>query len=191
MKKLTQAEFDAMIYARDERGYINIPYGTDCTAVDFRGADRIVFGSYCDLGGDFELGSHCELGRQCKLGEYCNIRATFEGGCVKNGLYVQIGNIGSEHRTAYFYIDEDGVLFVRAGCWFSDMDKFKTRVRSVHGGTLYEAQYMAACQYAETVLPLMLKADDERRARDGTKSKPDKVYNCNGLAPRSEKAMEE
>ena len=91
----------------------------------------------------------------------------FESGRVKNGLYVQVGNIGREHRTAYFYIDESGAMYVRAGCWFSEMDDFKTRVHSVHGGTLFEAQYMAACQYAETVLPLMLKADDERRARDG------------------------
>ena len=84
---------------------------------------------------------------------------------MKNGLYVQVGNIGSEHRTAYFYIDEDGALFVRAGCWFSGMGEFKKRVHSVHGGTLYETQYMAACQYAETVLPVMLEADNKQREK--------------------------
>lgn len=150
MKKLTQAEFDVM--TRDERGYITIPDATDCTEINFRGASKIVFGD------------------DCTLGNWCNIRATFECGRVKNGLYVQIGNIGSEHRTAYFYIDADGVLFVHAGCWFSGMDDFKTRVHRVHGGTLYEAQYIAACEYAEAVLPLMLKADDERRARNANES---------------------
>ena len=71
--------------------------------------------------------------------------------------------IGSEHRTAYFYIDKDGAIFVRAGCWFSGMDEFKTRVKSVHGGMIYEAQYMAACAYAEAILPLMLKESDATR----------------------------
>ena len=157
MKKLTQAEFDAM--TRDERGYLNIPAETDCTEVDFGGAGMIVFGDWCTLG------NGCKLGDGCKLGEFVNVRTTFEGGRVKNGLYVQIGNIGSEHRTAYFFIDESGKLFVRAGCWFSGMDEFKQRVASVHGGTLYETQYMAACTYAEAVLPEMLKADDERRGK--------------------------
>lgn len=171
MKKLTQAEFDAM--TRDERGYIKIPDETNCIWIDFHSADKIIFGyecmlgSYCTLGNGCKLGYECTLGNYCTLGEFCNVRATFEDGRVKNGLHVQIGNIGSEHRTAYFYIDESGAMFVRAGCWFSDMDGFKKRVHSVHGGTLYEAQYMAACEYAEAVLPLMLKADDERRALNG------------------------
>ena len=153
MKRLTQAEFDAM--TRDERGYINIPNDTDCTGVVFHSTAKIAFGD------------DCTLGNWCTLGEFCSFSATFEGGVVENGLYVQVGNIGSEHRTAYFYIDESGAMYVRAGCWFSGMDDFKTRVHSVHGGTLYEAQYMAACEYAEAVLPLMLAVDDERSARDG------------------------
>lgn len=137
MKKLTQAEFDAM--ERDKSGCLYVPANTDCTEVDFKGAGRVIFGDYCELGGCCELGDYCTLGDYCKLGDYCTL-----------------GNIVSESRTAYFYIDCDGRLFVRAGCWFSGMDDFKARVKSVHGGTLCEAQYMAACQYAETVLPLML-----------------------------------
>ena len=82
---------------------------------------------------------------------------------MQDGLYVQIGNIGSEHRTAYFYIDKSGTMFVRAGCWFSGMEDFKARVKDVHGGKIYEAQYMAACAYAETVLPQMLKESDAVR----------------------------
>ena len=120
-------------------------------------------GSWCKLGDGCKLGYGCELGYGCKLGEYIDARATFEGGRVQDGLYVQIGNIGSEHRTAYFYIDKDGAMFVRAGCWFSGMEDFKARVKDVHGGTIYEAQYMAACAYAETVLPQMLKKSDAAR----------------------------
>lgn len=138
MKKLTQAEFDAM--ARDGAGCLYVPTNTDCTEVDFKGAGRVIFGDRCKLGND------------CTLGNCC----TYEAGRVRHGKYITVGNIGSESRTAYFYIDCDGRLFVRAECWFSGMDDFKARAKSVHGGTLYEAQYVAACQYAETVLPLML-----------------------------------
>lgn len=129
---------------RDDNGYIVIPDDTDCTEVNFSGTNRV------------KLGNGCELGDRCELGEFIDIRATFEGGRVKNGLYVQAGNIGSEHRTAYFFIDENGALFVRAGCWFSSMAEFRERVRSVHGGTMHEAEYLAACEYAEKVLPVKL-----------------------------------
>ena len=191
MRKMTQAEFDAL--KRNEIGYLVIPDGTDCTEIDFGAAERVILGygcklgdccklgdecklgdccelgdecklgGWCKLGDGCKLGNGCELGYDCKLGEYIDVRATFDGGRVQDGLYVQIGNIGSKHRTAYFYIDKDGTMFVRAGCWFSGMDEFKTRVKSVHGGMIYEAQYMAACAYAEAVLPQMLKESDAAR----------------------------
>ena len=116
MRKMTQAEFDAL--KRNNIGYLVIPDRTDCTEIDFGAADRIIFGNCCELGDGCELGvgcklgngcklgdgcklgNGCELGYDCKLGEYIDVRATFEAGRVQDGLYVQIGNIGSEHRTA-------------------------------------------------------------------------------------------
>ena len=191
MRKMTQAEFDEL--KRNEYGYLVIPDCTDCTEIDFGAANKVIFGNWCKLGNwcelgngctlgsdctlgngcelgsdcklgnDCTLGNDCKLGKCCTLGEYIDVRATFETGRVEDGLYVQIGNIGSEHRTAYFYINKTGAMFARAGCWFSGMDEFKTRVKSVHGGTIYEAQYMAACAYAEAVLPQMLKKSDAAR----------------------------
>lgn len=117
----------------------------------------------CRLGLGCRLGDDCTLGEWCRLSEYTDVRATFEDGRVQDGLYVQIGNIGSKHRTAYFYIDKNGAMFVRAGCWFSGIELFKLRVKSVYGGKIYEAQYMAACDYAKAVLPLMLKESDTKR----------------------------
>lgn len=166
MYKMTQAEFDAL--NRDEEGYLAIPDCTDCTEIDFGAADRVILGNCCELGYGCKLGDECTLGYGCKLGEYIDVRATFEAGRVQDGLYVQIGNIGSEHRTAYFYIDRDGAMFVRAGCWFGGMEDFKVRVADVHGGTIYEAQYMAACAYAEAVLPQMLKESDASRMEGKT-----------------------
>ena len=173
MRKMTQAEFDEL--KRNEDGYLVIPEYTDCTEIDFGAANKVIFvymcklgnrcelGNWCELGKCCTLGDECKLGDGCELGEYIDARATLEAGRVQDGLYVQIGNIGSDHRTAYFYIDKDGTIFVRAGCWFSGMEDFKARVKSVHGGTIYEVQYMAACAYAEAVLPQMLKESDAAR----------------------------
>ncbi len=132
--------------------------GFDCDL-----GDGCKFGDGCDLGDGCRLGDGCDLGERCRLSEYIDVRATFEDGRVQDGLYVQIGNIGSEHRTAYFYIDQNGAIFTRAGDWFGGLNDLKKRVKDVHGGTVYEAQYMAACAYAETVLPQMLKESDAAR----------------------------
>lgn len=179
MHKMTYEELYEL--RRATTGRLIIPPMTDCTECYINGIDNVDFGNgcrfgsgckfgnsckfgkKCEFGNWCEFGIECEFGESCKFGEYTNVRATFENGHVVDGLYVQIGNIGREHRTAYFYIDKDGAMFVRAGCWFSGMDEFKTRVKSIHGGTIYEAQYMAACAYAETVLPLMLKKSDAER----------------------------
>jgi len=73
---------------------------------------------------------------------YCRFRL------CKNRLF-------GENRKAYFYIDENGNMFVRAGCWFSGMQAFKNRVKEVHAGTIHEKTYLAACDLAE----LMLKGE--------------------------------
>ena len=71
---------------------------------------------------------------------------------MKNGRYVAVDRIGRENRKVYFYIDENGNMFVRAGCWFSDMAAFKERVKKVHAGTIHEKTYLAACELAELML---------------------------------------
>lgn len=192
MKRLTQAEFDAMQRGAD--GYIDIPGFTDCSDVNFRGLDCVRLGDGCTLGNRCKLGGWCKLGHGCTLGYWCTLGhrctlgywcrlgsgctlgdgcklgnectlghgctytlLTFEGDSVKDGIHITVGNIGSENRTAYFYMDKDGKCFVRAGCWFGSMEDFKTRVERVHGGTMYETEYLAACDYAQKVLPGRLK----------------------------------
>ena len=93
-----------------------------------------------------------DFGALCSFGERCR----YENGTVKNGRYVAVDRIGRENRKAYFYIDDNGNMFVRAGCWFSDMAAFKERVKKVHAGTIHEKTYLAACELAE----LMLKGDN-------------------------------
>lgn len=93
----------------------------------------------------------------CPSGDYTQISdfgegCSFENGAVKNGRYVAVDRIGSANRKAYFFMDEDGKMFVRAGCWFSDMAAFRERVKKVHAGTIHEKTYLAACDFAELML---------------------------------------
>ena len=139
MKQYTQSDFDN--FEVDENGYKICPSG------DY--AQISSFGEGC------RFGAWCRFGEGCSFGEKCS----FENGAVKNGRYVAVDRIGSANRKAYFFMDEDGKMFVRAGCWFSDMAAFRERVKEVHAGTIHKKTYLAACDFAK----LMLKAGAFRR----------------------------
>ena len=154
MKKYTQADFDN--FEVDEYGRKICPTG-DYTAI--KSFDEwCCFGALCIFGDGCSFGERCSFGVQCRFGEWCRFgeRCSYENDTVKNGRYVAVDRIGSENRKAYFYIDENGNMFVRAGCWFSDIEAFKERVKKVHAGTIHEKTYLAACELAE----LMLKGDN-------------------------------
>ena len=121
--------------------------------------ERCSFGEGCRFGAECIFGDECSFGEQCIFDELCRFgeRCSYENGTVKNGRYVAVDRIGSKNRKAYFYIDDNGNMFVRAGCWFSDMAAFKERVKEVHAGTIHEKTYLAACDLAE----LMLKGGNE------------------------------
>ena len=155
MKVYTQEEYDAI--ERDKYGVKHLPQG-DYSRVALKGSLNTL-GDDNKLGDRNKLGNRNTLGKSCYFGEFFihGKNTSFEGGAVKNGTFIKVGRIGSEMRDAYFFIDENGKLFVRAGCWFSDMDSFIERVHEVHGGTRHERQYLAACEYAKAVLPEMLE----------------------------------
>ena len=167
MKTYTQADFDN--FEVDKFGRKICPAG-DYTAIKGFGAqcsfgERCIFGEWCSFikqcsfGEQCSFDEGCRFGEQCSFGEGCNFSdvCSYENGAVKNGRYVAVDRIGSENRKAYFYIDDNGNMFVRAGCWFSDMAAFKERVKKVHAGTIHEKTYLAACDLAE----LMLKGGNE------------------------------
>ena len=129
-------------------------FGTWCRfGEECRFGERCIFGEGCIFGEVCRFGEGCRFDEWCRFGEECS----YENGAVKNGRYVAVDRIGSENRKAYFYIDDNGNMFVRAGCWFSDMAAFKERVKKVHAGTIHERTYLAACDLAE----LMLKGGNE------------------------------
>lgn len=153
LHKYTQEEFDAL--PENEYGGKICPTGDYTEISAFPGFSTFVYGA--KFGDEAEFGNWATFGHEAEFGKNCS----FEGDRVKNGTFVTVGRIGSVNRTAYFYIDENGKFFVRAGCWFSDEDSFIERVKAVHGGTIYETQYLAALDYAKAVLPGMLKEVNE------------------------------
>ena len=124
-------------------------FGEEC-----RFGEECSFGEWCSFGegGTFCEGSNfgdwCTFGECCNFGEGCN----YENGKVKNGHYVAVDRIDNTNRKVYFYIDENGNMFVRIGCWFSGMQAFKNRVKEVHAGTIHKKTYLAACDLAELML---------------------------------------
>lgn len=155
--RYTQEEFDALP--------VNGAGGKICPMGDYSDIAKIPdyseLGNWCELGDRCKLGVGCELGYGCKLGNWCKLgeKITFEGGCVVHGHYLTCGNIGSRKDTAYFYIDKDGKFFVRAGCWFSEMEAFLERVREAHGESLYAQEYRLACEFA--CKALILKKEEQ------------------------------
>ena len=122
------------------------------TEKDLEGFERNDFGWLICPSGDYtqikSFGEGCSFGERCSFGEGCS----FERGRVSDGRYMAVDRIGSEKRKTYFFADRDGNIFVRAGCWFSDLSAFKERVRDVHKGTRHEKEYLAACDLAELML---------------------------------------
>lgn len=138
MKVYTEKDLEG--FERDDFGWLICPSG-DYTQIKSFG-EMCIFSAWCSFG------ERCHFGECCSFGEGCS----FERGRVSDGRYMAVDRIGSEKRKTYFFADRDGNIFVRAGCWFSDLSAFKERVRDVHKGTRHEKEYLAACDLAELML---------------------------------------
>lgn len=125
MKKYTQEEFDAI--KKNPDGVKSCPTG-DYTAVK-------------------SFDKWCSFGEWCSFGQECS----FENGRIKNSGYFACDRIGSKKRKTYFF-KGDGGYFVRAGCFFGTLDDFVDRVKTVHAGTKFEREYLAAVELAKVVL---------------------------------------
>ena len=71
---------------------------------------------------------------------------------MQNGRYFACDRIGSEGRKAYFFVDENNNLFVRAGCFLGTDHEFIDRVHKIHKGTKHEKQYLMAFELAKEIL---------------------------------------
>jgi hypothetical protein len=117
------------------------------------------------MGDDCALGDWCTMGGGCTLGDWCTMGGdcTLENGRVEHAAYFKVSNIGSKNRTAYAFCNtKTGEIFIRAGCWFSDAPAFIERVKSVHGGTQHEVDYLAFVKFAKARFARYLPKEQRR-----------------------------
>ena len=120
MKKYTQADFDA-----------------------FEVIDRIKqcpSGDYSDIQ---VFSDRCSFGEDCSFGEECS----FEGKGEYIGDYPFLAFVGFGSRIGskvYFFNLQDGI-YVRCGCWLSDIAGFRERVKEKNA----DAMYLDLCDLVE------------------------------------------
>ena len=120
MKKYTQADFDAF------------------EVID--GIKQCPSGDYSDIQ---VFSDRCSFGEDCSFGEECS----FEGKGEYIGDYPFLAFVGFGSRIGskvYFFNLQDGI-YVRCGCWLSDIARFRERVKAKNT----DAMYLDLCDLVE------------------------------------------
>lgn len=138
MKKYTQADFDA---------FEVIDGIKQCPSGDY--SDIQVFSDRCSFGEDCSFGEECSFGKWCSFGEYCSFgeECSFEGKGEYIGDYPFLAFVGFGSRIGskvYFFNLQDGI-YVRCGCWLSDIAGFRERVKAKNA----DAMYLDLCDLVE------------------------------------------
>ena len=144
MKKYTQADFDA---------FEVIDGIKQCPSGDY--SDIRVFGKRCSFGNRCSFGERCSFGRGCSFGECCSFGewCSFGRGCSFEdkgeyiGDYPFLAFVGFGSRIGskvYFFNLQDGI-YVRCGCWLSDIARFRERVKAKNT----DAMYLDLCDLVE------------------------------------------
>ena len=126
MKKYTQADFDAFEVIDGIKQYPSGDY-----------SDIQIFGERCSFG------KWCSFGEDCFFGEECS----FEGKGEYIGDYPFLAFVGFGSRIGskvYFFNLQDGI-YVRCGCWLSDIAGFRERVKAKNT----DAMYLDLCDLVE------------------------------------------
>jgi hypothetical protein len=138
MKKYTQADFDAFEVID---GIKQCPSGDYSDIQVF--SDRCSFGEDCSFGEECSFGKWCSFSKQCSFGEECS----FEGKGEYIGDYPFLAFVGFGSRIGskvYFFNLQDGI-YVRCGCWLSDIAGFRERVKAKNA----DAMYLDLCDLVE------------------------------------------
>ena len=138
MKKYTQADFDA---------FEVIDGIKQCPSGDY--SDIRVFGKRCSFGNRCSFGEWCSFGKWCSFGEDCFFgeECSFEGKGEYIGDYPFLAFVGFGSRIGskvYFFNLQDGI-YVRCGCWLSDIARFRERVKAKNT----DAMYLDLCDLVE------------------------------------------
>ena len=132
MKKYTQADFDA---------FEVIDGIKQCPSGDY--SDIQIFGECCSFGERCSFGRGCSFGNRCSFGEWCS----FEDKGEYIGDYPFLAFVGFGSRIGskvYFFNLQDGI-YVRCGCWLSDIAGFRERVKAKNA----DAMYLDLCDLVE------------------------------------------
>ena len=132
MKKYTQADFDA---------FEVIDGIKQCPSGDY--SDIRVFGECCSFGEACSFGAWCSFSESCSFGEKCS----FEDKGEYIGDYPFMAFVGFGSRIGskvYFFNLQDGI-YVRCGCWLSDIAGFRERVKAKNA----DAMYLDLCDLVE------------------------------------------
>ncbi len=144
MKKYTQADFDAFEVID---GIKQCPSGDYSDIQVF--SDRCSFGEDCSFGEECSFGEWCSFGKWCSFGEDCSFgeECSFEGKGEYIGDYPFLAFVGFGSRIGskvYFFNLQDGI-YVRCGCWLSDIAGFRERVKAENA----DAMYLDLCDLVE------------------------------------------
>ena len=144
MKKYTQADFDAFEVID---GIKQCPSG-DYSDIQIFG-ERCSFGEGCSFGKECSFGEGCSFGKWCSFGEDCFFgeECSFEGKGEYIGDYPFLAFVGFGSRIGskvYFFNLQDGI-YVRCGCWLSDIAGFRERVKAKNT----DAMYLDLCDLVE------------------------------------------
>ena len=132
MKKYTQADFDA---------FEVIDGIKQCPSGDY--SDIQIFGECCSFGEWCSFSKQCSFGEDCSFGEECS----FEGKGEYIGDYPFLAFVGFGSRIGskvYFFNLQDGI-YVRCGCWLSNIAGFRERVKEKNA----DAMYLDLCDLVE------------------------------------------
>ena len=119
------------------------------------------FGEWCSFGEGCSFGACCSFGEGCSFGECCSFGAccsfgegcAFGGGCSFEdkgeyiGDYPFLAFVGFGSRIGskvYFFNLQDGI-YVRCGCWLSDIAGFREIVKAENA----DAMYLDLCDLVE------------------------------------------
>ena len=107
------------------------------------------FGKGCSFGRCCSFGERCSFGKQCSFGACCSFgeRCSFEDKGEYIGDYPFLAFVGFGSRIGskvYFFNLQDGI-YVRCGCWLSDIAGFRERVKEKNA----DAMYLDLCDLVE------------------------------------------
>lgn len=93
--------------------------------------------------------------RLCPSGDYSLIKSFGEGCSFRKGCICEfgtfhklatVGGFGSESRTTYFFLLDDGNVSVRCGCFSGTLEEWENKVKDTHGDSAFAKSYLLAGQ---------------------------------------------